>query len=224
MKLVTFQTMDALKELITKGYLECNEKFINLKKSGHAYSWVLEKMNLLVKNDYNVKYPIWCWVKFQNTICPPKHKGKKVEGFDVKITFNKKEEDVFITDYRRFSFILNNIYIPDNIKDKKEFDKLLDKYNITDEDLKAYVRKDKYDTHRMDKEFLDVCQRIRKSFDKCITKDSDILQGSLWRLNLEDVEKIEILKEDGYTYGSFNYIRSNGKRYNWKKDFYKKIK
>ncbi len=31
--MVTFQTMDALKELINQGYLECNEKFINLKKS-----------------------------------------------------------------------------------------------------------------------------------------------------------------------------------------------
>ena len=36
MRLVTFQSFDALKDLVNKGYLECNEKFINMKK-GRTY-------------------------------------------------------------------------------------------------------------------------------------------------------------------------------------------
>lgn len=223
MKLVTFQTMDALKDLINIGYLECKEQYIDLKKAGLTYTWVLEKMNKMIPNDKS-KYPIWCWVKFKNGICPPKHKGEPVKGFDVKITFNKQKKDVFITDFRRYSFLLNNTYIPDTLKDKELFDKILEEKNITKDDLKAYVRPDKFDHHREDKDFLDICQKIRQSFDKCITTDSDVLQGCVWRINLDEVEKIEILNDNNYRYGSFNYVRSNGKRFDWREDFYKKLK
>ena len=68
-----------------------------------------------------------------------------------------------------------------------------------------------------------MCKKIESSFDRCITTDSDILQGCIWRINLNEIESIEILKDDGYVYGSLNYIRSNGKRMNWIKDYYKKL-
>ena len=224
MKLVTFQTIDAVKDLFKKGYLETDETKIDVKKLGTTYLWILEKMNEKVANPDNTKYPLWCWVKCYNSICPAKRRGKKVEGFDVKITFNKNEKDVFITDFRRYSFLLNNIYIPNTLKEKLEFDKLLDKYNITIDDLKAYVRTDKYKNHRTDKDYLDVCSKIRNTYDRCITKNSDVLQGSVWRIYLSEIEKIEILPDDGYTYGSLNYIRKNGKRIDWQKDYYKRLK
>ncbi len=84
MKLITFQTMDAFKELVNKSYLECNANFINMKKAGPTYQWVLKKMNQQMGNEENPKYPLWCWVKFKNGICPPKHKGEPVESFQVK--------------------------------------------------------------------------------------------------------------------------------------------
>lgn len=224
MKLVTFQSMSALKDLINKGYLECDESKINIEKAGLTYSWVLEKMNDRIKNPNHIKYPLWCWVKCYNNICPPKHKGEPVEGFDVKITFYKSKEEVFITDFRRYSFLLKNNYIPSNLKDKEEFDRQLKKYNITLEELQAYVRKDKYKEHRTDKEYLQICEEIRNSFEKCITEDSDILQGCVWRIDLNEIESIEILSDKSYRYGSLNYIRKNGKRINWQKDFYKRLK
>lgn len=223
MKLVTFQSMDAFKSLINNGYLECDESFINKDKNGYVYDWVLDKMKN-IPNKMNAKYPIWCWVKCYNGICPSKRKGESVNGYDVKITFHKNKEDVFITDFRRYSFLLNNIYIPDSIDDKEKFDIELKKYNITLEDLKAYVRKDKYNSHRTDKDFLRICEIIKNSFDKCITLDSDILQGCVWRISLEDIESIEILSDKTYRYGSLNYVRSNGERINWRDDFYNKLK
>lgn len=141
MKLVTFQSLDAVKDLLKKGYLECDKSKINLDKLGSTYEWVVNKMNKSIKNPFNTSYPIWCWVKCYNGICPAKRKGSKIEGYDVKITFHKDEKDVFITDFRRYSFLLNNMYIPDNKKDKLIFDKKLKKYNITLDDLKAYVDK-----------------------------------------------------------------------------------
>ncbi len=224
MKLITFQSLEALKDLINRGYLECREEYINLSKAGVTYSWVLEKMNGSIQNDTGTKYPIWCWVKCYNNICPPRHKGEPVEGFDVKITFTKPEEDVFITDFRRYSFLLHNTYIPNSAEDRESFDKKLQKAGITETDLTAYVRPDKYKEHRTDPEYLAICQEIRKSFDRCITTDSDILQGCVWRVNLDEVESIELLHDKGYRYGSLNYRRKDGKRPNWREEFYKTLK
>lgn len=220
MKLVSFQSMEAFKELIDKGYLEADERYIDINKMGSTYEWVVEKMNEYVPNEYKAKFPLWCWVRFKKGICPPKHKGEPVKGFDVKITFEKAKEDIFITDFRRYSFVLNNIYIPDDKQDKELFERELERHGITTEELKAHVRTDKYPVKRTDKAFLDMCEKIRNSFDKCICEESDVLQGCVWRINLEEVSEIEILHNSGYRYGSFNYVRKNGKRFDWIKDFY----
>ena len=224
MKLVTFQSFDALKDLINKGYLECSEDKIDKEKVGKVYDWIIEKMNNEIDNPLNTRYPLWCWVKCYNGICPPKKKGKPVQGFDVKITFNKNKEDVFVTDFRRYSFLLNNLYIPVTKKDKELFDNKLVKNNITKEELLAFVRKDKFKSCRTDEIYISICQEIRKSFDRCITYDSDILQGCIWRINLSEIEKIEIMNRNDYVFGSLNYLRSNGKRMNWIEDYYHKIK
>lgn len=219
MKLVTFQSFDALKDLINKGYLECNGN-IDLKNK-KIYDYIVSKMNKKIDNKNNTKYPLWCWVKCYNSICPSKHKGKRVFGFDVKITFNKDIKDVFITDFRRYSFLLNNKFIPNNMNELNMFNSELKKYNITDEELLDYIRNK--DNARNDKDFISICKKIENSFDRCITTDSDILQGCIWRIDLNDVESIEILKDDGYVYGSLNYIRNNDKRMDWIKDYYKKL-
>ena len=223
MKLVTFQSFEAVKDLFKKGYLECDKTKIDLEKVGLVYEWINEKMNKKVDNPYSAEFPLWCWVKCYNNICPPKRKGKKVNGFDVKITFNKNKEDVFITDFRRYSFLLNNQYIPETLKEKEIFDHELMKSNISKEDLMVYIRRDKYKEYRKDEVFTRICRKIRETFDRCITDNSDILQGCVWRINIEDIEKIEILKDDGYVYGSLNYIRSDGKRFDWIEDYYKRL-
>ena len=77
---------------------------------------------------------------------------------------------------------------------------------------------------RTDDDFIKICKEIEKSFKRCITKDSDVLQGCVWRINLDEIEKIEILKDEGFCYGSLNYIRSNGQRIDWIKEYYKMLK
>ena len=155
MRLVTFQQMAAVKSLFENGFLEYDPKYSLLSKYQMAYDFIKKEMEKQVENKNKTMYPIWCWVKCYNFICPPKRKDKRVEGFDVKITFNKDVSDVFVTDFKR-----------------------------------------------------------------CITNDSDILQGCVWRIELSDIEKIEFLPDDGYVYGSVNYVCSNGKRMDWIKDFY----
>ena len=223
MKLVTFQSYEALKFLITNGYLVCDEKYVSLKSSA-PYEWVIKKMNQYVKNEENIKYPVWAWVKCFNGICPPKIKGDKIKSFYVKITFNKNDDEVFVTDFEKFSFLLNNTYLPKTMQEKIEFDNYLKANNITQEELKAVMRRDKYHTCREDEIFVNTCKIIEKSFDNIISKDGKILQGCVWKLNLTDVEKIEFMQDDGYAYGSLNYIRKNSERFNWLENHYKKLK
>ena len=59
MKLVTFQSIQAVQDLLKKGYLECNEEKINMQKMGYVYDWIIEKMNQKTKNPHNTKYPLW---------------------------------------------------------------------------------------------------------------------------------------------------------------------
>lgn len=95
-RLITFQSLDAFKDLVNQGFLECREEYVNTQKSGFAYSWIIEKMNTRIRNDATAKYPLWCWVKCYNHICPPKRRGEPVNGFDVKITFHKPENAVLL--------------------------------------------------------------------------------------------------------------------------------
>ncbi len=224
MKLITFQSKEALEYLMQNGYLKCEKIYRNTDKYGIVYDWIIDNMNKLVKNDVNAKYPIWCWVKYNRSICPPKHKGERNEKIYAKITFDKNEKDVFITDYRKYSFLLNNIYIPNSKKDKEWFENLLEEKNVTLNDLKAYVRRDKFDSYRTDKEYNEVLKIVQNSFDRAITKDSNILQGCVWSINIRDIKSIEILRNDGYVYGSANFLRADGTRRNWIKEYYKTLK
>lgn len=45
-----------------------------------------------------------------------------------------------------------------------------------------------------------------------------------WQFNLNEIERIEILNDKNYSYGSLNYIRKDGKRMNWQKEIYKRLK
>ena len=223
MKLITFQSFAALEYLKNHGYLICDDRYINQSKMSFFYRWIIKGMNQRIKNQTSARFPLWCWVKCGNSICPPRHKGKPVEGFDVKITFHAEPKDLFITDFRRYSFLLSNLYIPRDKKDQQWFNQLLEERHITKDELKAYVRPDKYPNHRTDQEFLDVCRIIEQSFERCITQDSDILQGCLWKIDQSQIEQIEILEDNGYIYGSLNYKHADGKRRDWIQEFYQSL-
>lgn len=119
-------------------------------------------------------------------------------GYEVKITFHKPPEEVFVTDYRRYSFVLNHRYIPDSPEDKAAFDEKMKQHEISEGEIDS-------------------------SFDRCITYDSDVLQGCVWRILYSEVEKIEFLNDPDYQYGTFNYERKDGRRFDWIEDFYKRL-
>lgn len=143
-------------------------------------------------------FPIWCWVKCGRSTCPPRHKGAPAKGFEVKITFHKPESEILITDFRRYSFVMNNLYMPDSMADKARFDTA---------NLAADERQ----------------RQICASLVRCITGSSDVLQGCAWDVKLTEVERVEMLPNDGYCYGSLNDARADGTRRDWQREFYRLI-
>lgn len=216
MELITFQTLKAFKELIDQEYLLNNSKYIDLQKYGKIYEWILEKMN----DKINVKpqsssYPLWAWVKYGRRKCPSKHKTlnyfSKDEDILVKITFHKNEDDLLLTNFNRFSFLLNNWYIPTDKKDLEQFKLKLSKNHITNDDLKAFMRPDKFLEHRQDKEYIEIVKEIRTRFDLILNTDDDTVQACFWQLDLKDIIQVEFInKKDcsprNYKKGK-NYIK-----------------
>lgn len=141
----------------------------------------------------------------------------------MKITFHKPENEVFITDYRRYSFLLNHVYIPDTLADKECFDEKMRRAGISPATLQEYVCKTKAVKCRNNLILLNFCEEIERTFDRCITADSDILQGCVWDIRLSEAERIEFLPYDGYCYGSLNHADRNGARKNWQEDFYRRL-
>ena len=213
MELITFQSESVLKGLVERGYLECDPQYVDTKKYGRVYDWVISHMRKQVGDPAGIKYPLWCWVRFKNSICPPRHRGKATSGWGIKITFEKPPEEVFITDYRRYSFLLNYRYIPESLNDKRKFEEKLDRIG-----LGGNATRQAYEDHP------EICREIEWSFQRCITSDSDVLQGCVWRIYLSEIKRIEFLRDPEFQYGTFNYLRKNGGRFDWIEDFYKRLR
>lgn len=198
MELITFQTWGAFQELISKEYLVTNPQYINVLKSKKVYEWIIRKMDEKIKDKpKGASYPLWAWVQYGKRQCPPKHKTLGYfapnEDILVKITFHKNEEELLLTNFNLFSFLLNNRYIPINKKEYLQFEKRLKENNITYDDLKAYMRPDKFLNHRQDKEYMQIIKEIQKSFDLILNPGKDRIQACFWKLNVSDIIQVEFI-------------------------------
>lgn len=220
MKLVTIQTFCAFQNLIHNGFLEADEQYIHLEKSGIVYQWVQEKMNQVLPNSSKYSYPLWAWVQYGQISSPPKHKllGYFKEGEDliVRITFRKPERELLFTDFEKFSFVISNQYLPCSKQDYEWFQSFQKERQVSNEDLKAYVRRDRFKTCRTDADFLEVNQKVRESFDRALECASDQIQACFWRLSIEEIEKIELIRRD-------TCVPKNYKRIDLKKKYLKHL-
>jgi len=197
MKLTTFQSIKAFENLQKKGFLITNPNFVNKEKYGIPYNWIISNMTNIY-NPYNAQYPLWAWVKYGKISCPPKHKTLAFFGDNedmvVKITFEKTDKDVLITDFVKYSFLLTNEYIPSNKFDEEQFNQFMIENNVTSEDLLAYTRRDKYPIFRTDNDFDKVNSMVNHSFKKILELETNFLQGTVWDIKLEEVISSQFIK------------------------------
>ena len=199
MKLVTIQTKSAFEELLKKGYLVANANFINKKKYGIPYGYIVSHMQN-IENKFGVEYPLWAWVKYGAFSCPPKNKLLNFFPKDsdeiVRITFEKDNKDVLVTDYIKYHFLLTNEYLPLSLEDKEYFDSFMARCNVSKEDLLAFIRRDKYESYRTDKTFCMVNKKIQESYIDIFNLDSKYLQGTVWNISKDEIRKVEIIRRE----------------------------
>lgn len=202
MKLITIQTMSAYNNLLKNGYLVTDAQFINTDKYGVPYNYIINKMQH-IKNPYKAQYPLWAWVKYGKISSPRKNKllgfFAKDEDVIVKITFTKPDNQVLITDYIKYHFLLTNEYLPLSIDDKKQFDVLMKSKNVTSQDLLAYVRRDKFAEYRKDKDFKDIISKIENSYNRIFENLGSYQQGTIWHLNKAEILKVEFIHKNNCT-------------------------
>ena len=128
MKLVTIQTKAAYEQLLKNGFLTANAQYINELKYGVPYQYIVEHMQH-IDNRYNAQYPLWAWVKYGGFTSPPKNRllgfFPKDDEEIVRITFEKPESEMLVSDYIKYHFLLTNEYLPKDKKDKQFFDELM---------------------------------------------------------------------------------------------------
>lgn len=219
MKLVTFQTKEAWRILQKNGILTTNVASIDLQKYGIPYDWIvcqMKKKNIRPQN--SEEYPLWAWARCGGSIAPKKRKNINHTAQNlVKITFEKPDQDILLSDYMAYSFVLNGQIVPQNKKEYTNFLKQMEKQGISLEDLKNSVR------HQKTKINIPV-NEIQKSWERIFNLKSTVHQACVWNIKLSEVVKIEVLKDTSYICGTMNARRKDGSRPDWKKAYLKFLK
>ena len=202
MKLVTIQTKSAYDKLMSQGYLTTDTSFVNIPKYGVPYGYIVDHMKSTY-NKYHADYPLWVWVQYGMRISPPKNKllgfFPKDEDVIVRLTINKPDHEVLVSDYIKYHFMLTNEYLPLSIEDKVRFDNLMLEKSVSKEDLLAYIRRDKYPTYRTDDDFATINHEIQDSFSRIFDNMGDYKQGTIWCIEKADITKVEFIHRDTCT-------------------------
>lgn len=125
MILWTIQSIKAYESLCEKGVLIAGEDHTIFEPSWDAaYKWLADQMkNRIGEPPEGVKYPIWAWYQWEgkrkrpdmrshNKISPP---GEKI----VLLTIDVPDEQVLLSDFDDWHFVLMGSCIEDEISDKR---------------------------------------------------------------------------------------------------------
>ena len=216
MKLITFQTKEAWAILQEKGILTANPSYIDLQKYSVPYDWIVKAMKeqkILPQN--KEKYPLWAWKKCGRFMAPPKRKNIHHISQDiVKITFEKNADEVLLSDYMAYSFLLSGLIVPKTHQEYNDFFDELKRKNISLNDLKNFVRNQEAPSS--------VCKlfpKIQKTWPRIFDLKSDVHQACIWNIKITEVQKVEIPTDSNYLYGTMNALRANGTGPNWKEKY-----
>lgn len=219
MKLITFQTTEAFKILKKDGILIASVDNIDMLKYSIPYDWIVSEMKKKKIYPQNgEQYPLWAWRKCGASIGPKRKKNINKETQNlVKITFEKPDKEVLLSDYMAYSFILSGHIVPKNKEEYTCFLTQMKQQNISLEDLKNFVR------HKKTNPCVPI-DKIQKTWERIFNLQSYIHQACIWNIKIDDVIDAEELKDPNYLYGTMNEKRKDGSRPNWKRIYLRFLK
>lgn len=181
--LYTRQNEKSLLELEKKGFI-ANKKFYVMLHMRDIAPFFLEKYDLFVKlaerivpRPEGVDYPIWCSVCKDNCLKP-------IDG-EIVYALSVPKDEVIYFDGGKWDYVLNNLYIPKDEEDQKEFDELLKKNNLT-HTFDIFDRKYTNLYPDVKKKLIDSWSRIFEITDR----SRFVVQANLWQIKKEWIKHI----------------------------------
>lgn len=126
MLLWTLQPVEVYEEIQEKGMYVTDEKYIDsMFKS--AYDWLVPKMETRIgKKPRGVQYPVWAWHTWEDARKKPdlrqRHMEKGMKA--VCLTLEIPDNQVVLTDFDNWHFVLNDSYISKTEEDYSLYEKL----------------------------------------------------------------------------------------------------
>ena len=195
MKLWTIQPLEFYKTICSENIITISEEYIPSDYK-QAYDWMIIQMeNRIGHRPFEKSYPIWAWFQYdsQKKRRPDLRNSCLLEkGTNgVRIEFEKPDNEVLLSDYDLWHFVLNYWHVSDDEKESEEFDRLLEIYNI------EFVDKEKYTP--------EIRRKVEKSWHKVfdMTYDKEYsakrfeeksIQATCWNLKKEEITKVDYFK------------------------------
>jgi hypothetical protein len=198
MILWTIQHYHAFEQFLKTGVLRANEDYI---EDFWAYDWMGKKMiESGIMPPKGVRYPIWAWYQWEGErkrrdmrLSAHAKRGEKI----VQLTIEVDDQDVLLSDFLLFHYVLNYWYLPEDENDDSEFES---KYESLLNSSSSHERRlSNIQTDEM-KQFR---SKIESSWDRIffIEKEDDgwlygkidnkSIQATFWELRLDQIVKAE---------------------------------
>lgn len=187
--LYTRQHKNSIFELEKLGEITNKELYIRLHMKDIS-DWFLNKYKIFVsmaekrvKRPDGVNYPIWCSVSKNNCLKP--------EENSVVYCLTVPKDEIILFSDAKWDYVLNNLYIPKDEMDRKNYKDELKKLSVTDE---FNFIEGKYKGR-----FPYIENKIIKSWDRIFdveTAGEYELQANLWRIKKQWVKHVVHFGED----------------------------
>lgn len=180
MNVWTRQDKKILDEIKKNKKYFCKEEYINKKMedfSGYyknLYKWYSKRAEKIINKPYEeIKYPIWVSLDEEMRLQP-------VEG-QVILKLSIDKERLVITDFEKWGYVVNYLYLPLSKDDYNEHKEELKKYNIGDPT--ALVNGDLGNFYPILKnKVINSWERLFMDYEL-----SSVKQGTIWQIKQEDI-------------------------------------
>ena len=181
MILWTIQPLKVYNSIINGTIYKSDGRYIN-KNFKQPYSWMTEKMKEKIgKPPKGTRYPIWAWYKYDSKRKKPDLRncgfGKQGEKM-VCIEIDIPDNEVLLSDFDAWHFVLNNCYYDFKCKNEEQF-------NETYKWIESLPKEEKQ-------------KEIEKSWDNIFnitedngewSKNGHWVQATFWTLKRENIKK-----------------------------------
>ena len=201
MRLWTIQSYTAYESMLKTGLLTASEKDLFCKDEfKFAYDWIAMKMKereIIPSQETNS--PVWAWYQWEGNrkrrdMREGGHakRGEKI----VQLTIEVPDEDVLLSDFDLFHYVLNYCYLPVDEQDDVSFEEEYKSLGLTWHDLQDFSIQS-HDMVQLREKITSSWNRIfelKKKDDNWLYGENDkkSIQATFWKLRLDQVKKAEI--------------------------------